>query len=296
MSQCVLLTGATGFLGGHTLRALLADSHRVVVLKREQSDAAEIAGLGDAVTLVDIEAVPLTQCLAEHVVEAVVHLACHQGRGDVALSALIETNVLLGVRLLEAARECGVKRFVNADTQLEPEVNAYARSKKQFAQWLPVFEESMSIANLRLGNIYGPGEPTGGFLSWLIGEFGRAPAAMDFTPGEQLRDFVHAADVSSAVVTILGQMNSPGLETYDVGSGQMRSLRGFVEAAQAAYQDCAGPQESALNFGGLAYREGEVMKPEFDTGPLMALGWGPNYSLEQGLRETIEAQLAAQSA
>lgn len=289
MSDGVLLTGATGFLGGHVLKALLDASHRVVVLKRRTST---VEHLGDAVTFIDSDAAPLAQSMADAGIDTVVHLACDQGRGDARLSNLLQTNVMLGVHLLEAAQQCGVVRFINADTQLDASVNAYARSKKQFAQWLPQFAGTFAIANLRLGNIYGPGEPEAGFLRWLLGEFSRGVPSIDFTPGEQMRDFIHAADVSSATLAIMASMSEPSLATYDVGSGQMTSLRQFVETAHAAYRDCAGEQGSALNFGGLPYRQGEVMQPVFDTGALRSLGWQPQYSLESGLRHTIEAHLA----
>ena len=289
MSHCVLLTGATGFLGGHVLKALLDASYRVVVLKRASSS---VEHLGDSVSFVDIDEAPLAQSMADAGVDTVVHLACDQGRGNGSLSSLLQTNVMLGVHLLEAAQQSGVVRFVNADTQLEAEVNAYARSKKQFAQWLPLFSEAYAIANLRLGNIYGPGEPEAGFLRWLLGELARDVPSIDFTPGEQVRDFVHASDVSSAIMAILASLDGPSFATYDVGSGQMVSLRQFVETAQAVYRDCVGEQRSTLNFGGLPYRRGEVMKPAFDTAALQALGWQPGYSLEAGLRNTIEAHLA----
>lgn len=296
MAHTVLLTGATGFLGGHAVSALAHAGHQLILLARANSDTRGVLARCPEAVVVDGDSVPLSEILSRHAVETIVHLACDQGRsGD--LEALVHTNVVLGMNLLQAARDAGVARFLNADTQLDASVNPYARSKKVFAGYLPDFAGDMAIVNMRFGNIYGPGESARGFLSWLLGEFERGVPTIDFTPGEQQRDFVHAADASGAMLAILDHAVavSPAadVQSYDIGSGRLQSLRSFVELAQAVYRQEAGAQGSALNFGGLPYREGEIMLPDFDTTALFGLGWRPRFTLEEGLRDTIKSRRSA---
>jgi CDP-paratose synthetase len=293
MGKTVLLTGATGFLGSYVLPALLSQGDRVIALIRSSSDLARIASCADKAVLVDIDSAPLERIMADNSVDAVVHLACDQGRGSSDIEALLAVNVTLGIRLLQAARNCNVEQFLNADTQLEPGVNAYALSKKQFTAWLPTFSNELAIANLRLGNIYGPGEPASGFLPWLLGEFLRKAERAELTSGEQLRDFVHAADVSAAILAILSRSPERRLIEYDVGSGELLSLRTFVETARTVFEEEAGEMHTSLAFGALQYRDGEVMRPRFDTAALFALGWRPALSLKEGLRDTVRAFLSA---
>ena len=289
----VLLTGATGFLGSYVQPALLAHGHTVVATLRAGSDTSR---LPQGVRCVDLERESLEALLREHDVDAIVHLACQQGRGDVTASMLLEANVLLGIRLLEAARSCSVSFFLNADTMLEADVNAYALSKKQFARWLPHYSGALAIANLRLGNLYGPGEPTSGFLPWLLGEFDRGAPDVELTPGEQKRDFVHASDVADAMVFVLEQEHGPGLAEYDVGSGELISLRSFVEAVAEEYARQNREFRSQLRFGALPYRQGETMLPSFDTQRLVALGWSPALTTRERLRETIGTHLESWAA
>ncbi len=286
-----MLTGATGFLGSHVLPALLAQGHRVIVLIRSSSNLSPIAACTDDVVLVDIESAPLQQIMATHGIDTVVHLACDQGRGSTDIAALLAVNLTLGIRLLQAARSSGVRYFLNADTLLDAGVNAYALSKKQFTAWLPSFSGTISISNLRLGNIYGPREPASGFLCWLLQQFAHRVARVELTEGAQLRDFVHVADVSAAIVAVLNHGGDPGLAEYDVGSGELLSVRTFVETAQSVFQQEAGYMSSQLAFGALAYRPGEVMTPQFDTCALFALGWRPALSLRDGLADTVRAFL-----
>ncbi len=289
MKSTVLLTGATGFVGSYTLRALLAANYRVVVLKRASSDLWRIADLHENVIYCDSGTVALETVLREHEVSAILHAACDQGRAGPDIHALLQTNVLFGVSLLQAAVDTGVQRFINFDTMLEAGVNAYALSKKQFAAWLPHFSSRTAITNLRLGNVFGPTEPAAGFLSWLLGEFERGAEYVQLTPGEQKRDFVHAADVASACVAALESEQQQPLVQLDVGSGELIALRAFVQHAWEAYEAEAGANPTRLDFGALPYRPGELMLPDFDIGPLFALGWRPEQTLPQRLRQTVRA-------
>lgn len=289
----VLLTGATGFLGRYVLPALLAHGHTVVATLRAGSDASRFP---EGVRCADMERDSLEAILSEHDVDAIIHLACQQGRGDVTAPMLIEANLLLGIRLLEAAKSCSVSFFLNADTMLEADVNAYALSKKQFSQWLPHYSGALAIANLRLGNIFGPGEPASGFLPWLLGEFDRGAPDVELTPGEQKRDFVHAGDVADAMVFVLEQEHGTGVAEYDVGSGELISLRSFVEAVAEEYAGQNKGLQSQLCFGALPYRPGETMLPRFATHRLHALGWRPAMTTRERLRETISAHLESRAA
>lgn len=291
MSRNVLLTGATGFLGSHVLPALLDQGHRVIVLIRSSSDLSPIAACTGDTVLVDIESASPQQIMASHGIDTVVHLACDQGRGSSDIASLLAVNLTLGVSLLQAARSSGVRYFLNADTLLDAGVNAYALSKKQFTAWLPHFSETIAISNLRLGNMYGPGESASGFLCWLLQEFAHRAERVELTEGAQLRDFVHVADASAAILAVLDHGGEPGLVEYDVGSGELLSVRTFVETAQAVFQREAGYMCSRLAFGALAYRPGEVMTPQFDTSALFALGWRPALTLRAGLADTIRAFL-----
>ena len=291
VGKTVLLTGATGFLGSHVLPALLSQGNTVIVLVRPFSDVSRIASCADKVVLVDINSASLERIMVAHSVDTIVHLACDQGCSGDDVDTLLAVNLILGIELLQAARRCGVKHFLNADTMLDAGVNAYALSKKQFTGWLPYFSDSLAISNLRLGNIYGPGEASGGFLSWLLQEFARRAERIELTPGEQLRDFIHAADVSAAVLFILGLGGESGLKEYDVGSGELLSVRTFVETAQLVYQKETGEMNSQLVFGALGYRPGEMMAPQFDATSLFTVGWRPVLTLEGGLTDTVHAFL-----
>ncbi len=105
----VLVTGATGFIGGHLARYLTMQGHSVRALVRRESPALTEAGvelvLGDITDALTVRA-------AAQGVEAVFHLAAVRDVWGTPESVYREVNVAGTRRLLEAAAEAGVDRFV----------------------------------------------------------------------------------------------------------------------------------------------------------------------------------------
>ncbi|HEY7199633.1 MAG TPA: NAD-dependent epimerase/dehydratase family protein [Candidatus Dormibacteraeota bacterium] len=106
----IFLTGATGFVGGHVLRALRDAGHEVRALVRGPvSRFADLSGAepieGDLERPGELVA-PLRGC------EALVHVAARYSFAPSERAALRRVNVLGTAGLLEAARLAGVERAV----------------------------------------------------------------------------------------------------------------------------------------------------------------------------------------
>ena len=104
----VLLTGGSGFLGGHTARALSEAGYAVRVLVRPTSDRAGLAGLEVEYAVGDLSGAGLAGACAE--MDAVVHLAAlTQARSAAQFQRVNGEGTGL---LAEAAAAAGVARFV----------------------------------------------------------------------------------------------------------------------------------------------------------------------------------------
>ncbi len=110
----LLLTGATGFIGGAAARRLLEAGHSVAVLARNPAKAADLARLGAEVRpgdLLDPASIPA----AVRGIDTVIHAAGRPGPATVRL--LERLHIHATDALARAARDAGAQRFINIASQ-----------------------------------------------------------------------------------------------------------------------------------------------------------------------------------
>jgi nucleoside-diphosphate-sugar epimerase len=285
----VLITGATGFLGSKLTAKLLdfPEAYRVTALKRSQSNTWRIAHLTD-LRLVDIGQEPLADLFATARFDIIIHCATDYGRNSAAQSDIVETNLLLPVRLLDLGIQHGLSVFVNTDTMLDKGVSSYTLSKRQFREWLENTASRIVGVNVVLEHFYGAGDNQSKFVTRVIRDLIAEVPSIALTRGEQKRDFIYIDDVVEAFVCILARVatSRPACLDYQVGTGNSVTLREFMSTA---YELCGRPC-TQLDFGAIAYRPNEPMDVKVDLAPLHALGWSPRWPLRQGLATTISSE------
>lgn len=286
----ILVTGATGFLGSHLVKALVRQGHQVIILKRSFSDTSRLKGVLSSVAVYDLDRSPLSDPFRDHgKLDAVLHTATCYGRGGESFSEVCEANLAFPLRLLEAACSHEAVRFINTDTSLERGINAYALSKKQFSEWGKLAAESGRIrfVNVVLEHFYGPGDDDGKFVTHVIKSCRQGVPELKLTKGEQERDFIYIDDVVSAYLLLLenGSGAEPAFVEYPLGSGQTVSIRALVEMISRLTGST-----TQLNFGALPYRQNEAMRSVADVGALERLGWKATTDLAAGLARSIAYQ------
>ena len=110
----VLVTGATGFTGGHLARAL-ANEHQVRALVRDPARARELASSGIELTVGDLQS-PATLATAVAGVDIVYHLAAIYRSAGVSPDTYRAVNRTAAGHLVEAAASAGVRRVVHCST------------------------------------------------------------------------------------------------------------------------------------------------------------------------------------
>ncbi len=115
MGQVVLVTGATGFAGGHLCRRLRARGDEVRALARPTSNTSELEALGVEVASADItDAKGVEEALEG--MDTVYHLAAAFRRHGLPARVYREVNVGGTLNMLHAATQQGVRRFVHCST------------------------------------------------------------------------------------------------------------------------------------------------------------------------------------
>ena len=107
----VLVTGATGFIGGHLCEALLAGGHTVRTLVRDRTRAAALAASGAEIVGGDLrDSAALAAAVAG--VEVVFHIAALFRQENVTRAEVFAVNAAGTGSLLAAAAAAGVRRLV----------------------------------------------------------------------------------------------------------------------------------------------------------------------------------------
>ena len=109
------VTGGSGFIGRHLLLRLLAEGHEIRALARSEASATVVESLGATAVLADV--VDVHDVIEElRGVDVVVHAAADTRQWG-RPAEFERVNVTGTRRLLEAARQMGVPRFVLVSTE-----------------------------------------------------------------------------------------------------------------------------------------------------------------------------------
>jgi uncharacterized protein YbjT (DUF2867 family) len=218
----LLLTGATGVVGGELLPALLADGQDVRVLVRDPRKLGEHR-VEVQISLGDL-ADPFSIRHALRGVETVVHLAATIR--DQPGGTIEELNGLATVRLLRAAERAGVKRFVffSAMGATGFQRTRFFRSKALAER--AVIESPLRATVFAPSIIYRPGDP------WirLLERLSILPAMPVSGTGRARYQPIWARDVARCVVGSLnGTAKSGGRERYELAGPDVLSYDQIVE-------------------------------------------------------------------
>ena len=215
MTEAIVITGATGFIGSHLTRRLVELGRNVVVLYRTNSDMSRIEDLTKQIHLIKFEQDTLAASLSAIQFTGVIHLATDYGRHTCDIKEVFNTNFILPTELLELAINKGAKYFINTDSffckaqfnyQILPE---YTYSKTCFLGWAQKRAIQIHIANMQLEHVYGPRDNPTKFVPKLLRQIlNPISQEIKLTNGQQMRDFVFVDDVVDATWILLFLKNN----------------------------------------------------------------------------------------
>lgn len=286
-----MISGGTGFLGSHLVDRLLKSGHEIIVLKRTTSDTHRIDHVLGSVLTFDLDNRSINSVFDEVKPTVIIHTACDYGRKGSTSGQILETNLMFGVQLMEAAIANKTGLFINTGSLLPRDVNDYSLSKDQLSQWLQMYHGKITTIDLRIEHMYGPRDDSMKFVNWLIAKMlDGTNDPIELTSGIQKRDFIYIDDVTQAyelVLNLSSEMN--GYNSFDVGTGDFVPIKDFILALSAVLEQTKNVEiVPRLQFGKIPYREKDIMEPDLDNTKLVALGWKPNIDLPTGIHKVVD--------
>lgn len=295
-SNTAIITGATGFVGYHLTRHLVASGWTVHAIVRPQSKTLSLLQMGNRLTIHRFygSTAEMIELVKEIKPDIVFHLASlflaqHQQRDVVPM---IHTNIAFGTQLLEAMDASGVYRFVNTGTSWQHYENKsyspvclYASTKQAFESVLTYYTEAtpLQAVTLKLFDTYGPLDARPKLFS-LLQKTAREQNPLPMSAGEQLIDLVYIDDVVNAYCLaaerLLEGKTAQKSERFAVSSGNPVTLKNLV----SVYEKVLG-KTLPIQWGARPYRPREVMTPWNRWEPVP--NWLPLIDLETGIRKIL---------
>lgn len=288
--QRILVTGGSGFIGRHVVADLQAAGAqvRVVDLKPHPDPDLDIV-------LGDIAEPEILDAALEGGFQGIVHLAAVTSvlRSMEHPELTYRTNVAATNLLLETGRAAGVTSLVFASTggaitgptdapaiteqlPLAP-LTPYGATKAAAEMLMSAYTASYGLrcTALRFTNVYGPGmQAKDSIVARLMRAIRLGQTFEIYGDGRQVRDYVHAFDVTAAVR--LGLTSAAWSGPVVIGSGRSLSVLEVVEAVRLI-------TGAELDVRHGQPRPGEVPAVIVDNSRARAGGWSPSYSFEEGL-------------
>jgi UDP-glucuronate 4-epimerase len=307
--MAILLTGAAGFIGFHTARALLARGEQVVGVDRvddyydvrlKEARLAQLAGPGFSFVRADVADREAMFALVSPDITHVVHLAAQAGVRFSMIDpyAYVESNVMGQVVMLELVRQLPrLEHFVYASSssvyglnrelpfcetdRVDRPSSLYAATKRAGELISHAYTHLYGVkqTGLRFFTVYGPwGRPDMAYYSFaraiMVGE----PITV-YDGGRPKRDFTYIDDIVAGVV---GAMDRPpaageGARVLNIGNHRSETVGRLVELLEAALGRRAVVRD-------VARPAADVAETWANVDAISALtGFAPRTSLEVGI-------------
>lgn len=308
--QKLFVTGGAGFIGSAFVRLVLEELPSCKIINFDALTYAgnleNLDGLDDSRQefikgdIGDREAV---LAALNDDVDAIVNFAAesHVDRSIHSAHEFIRTNVAGTQVLLDAARERGVRRFVQVSTDevmgsLPEDESAYFTEASPFEPNSPYAASKAAAEHLvraanhtfglntvitRCGNNYGPRQFPEKFLPLMLANAFHDEAIPVYGDGLNVRDWIYVDDHCRAILQLLPRGRSGAI--YNIGA---RNQRRNIDVVHSVL-DVLGKPRSLIQF--VKDRPGHDRRYAIDPSLIESeVGWRPRETWDSGLRKTIE--------
>ena len=296
----VLVTGGAGFIGSHIVEQLQKEGFQVVVVDNLSTSKRSFIPKDISFYAVDIRSPEMEKIFQNEKPEIVIHIAAHidvnssikNPSNDAAINIQGTINLLTcchkyNVKKVIYSSSCAVygetgDRSITESFSINP-LSFYGISKCAAELYINVYQSLYDIefTILRYANVYGPRQSMtgeGGVVSIFCKKILKGEMPVIYGNGEQTRDFVFVKDVAAANVKAIENGNH---EIINIGSNKKTSIKELYKLLSSLHSTNVSPIYQPA-------RQGEILHCRLDnTKAKQTLQWEPNYSLKEGLEETL---------
>lgn len=320
----VLITGGAGFIGSHVVRRFVNKYRDYNIVNFDAlTYAGNLENLKDVehqsnyhFVKGDIADAPRVMAILEqYQIDGIIHLAAesHVDRSITDPLIFVKTNVLGTATLLQAAKTYWAGKFekrkfyhISTDevfgslplgsgfftetTAYDPR-SPYSASKASSDHLVRAFHHTYAMPCVvsNCSNNYGPNHFPEKLIPLMIHNIIRKKALPVYGKGENIRDWLYVEDHARAI-DVLFHEGRVG-ETYNIGGhneiSNLALVRHLCDLMDEALGRSVGESRQLITF--VKDRAGHDLRYAIDASKMeKELGWTPEFTLEQGLKKTIQ--------
>jgi CDP-paratose synthetase len=293
----ILITGVTGALGRKLVPYLLKNKEvSILAIHRNIEKATQLFGNTSSIQFATLEE---SNEIIAFKPEVIIHLASYVTSSDSFEEGekLIESNITYGIQLLDILKKANsVTHFLNFGTFAEFKTGSektnntylYSASKSAFRAFAEYYASIMDFNLIHIVpySIYGTNDEKKKIFDFILdGFYSENPIKM--SPGLQKLDFIHIDDVCRIIYTIITSKKASNyhLQNIYAGTGETHSLRKVASIMEEILT--ISPKHE---WGGLPYRNHEVMYACANINPLIELNCVPKIDLNTGILNYLKGK------
>ena len=307
MASRYLVTGGAGFIGSHIVKRLVAEGAHVRVI--DNLSTGQMRRLDPVRSAIDFIEADLADATTTRKAVGGIDYVLHQAAVPSVQRSVADpvttnrANVTGTINLLEACRNAQVRRFVFAasssaygDTEVLPKredmesnpLSPYALQKFVGERYCRLYYElyGLETLSLRYFNVFGPGQDPHSEYSAVVPKFiSRLLANQPITiygDGEQSRDFTYIENVVEANLLALKMPNAAGT-LCNIGCGERITLNRLVSLLEQQLGVSAQVTFAPPKAGDVRHSLADIERAK------AILRYRPKFTVEEGLRRTVEA-------
>lgn len=300
--KCILITGATSFIGLNLLNYLLND-YKIIAVVRPNSQKLENlpVNVNLSVAELNLEEYDKLPLIITENIYGFIHLAWNGTRGaDRENIEMQKLNYKFSISALHSAVKLNANIFMSAGSQAEyglqnniiteytvpKPVTAYGKSKLKFYKYSMEFckNNNIKFVEPRFFSLYGAGDYKGTLIMSILDKMLKNEPC-DLTDCMQKWNFLNIKDAVTGMKLLLeGEQVKSG--AYNFASNDTRELKSFLLEMKNITNS-----KSILNFGAIPHNDSGKYGINPDIRKLLNTGWQPKISFEDGIREIIKSKV-----
>ncbi|PMP92748.1 MAG: hypothetical protein C0171_00070 [Caldisphaera sp.] len=297
----IIVTGGAGFIGSNLIEDILKDDNDVIIIDNLSSGSRYNINERAKLIISDVSKYKEIEFLEKFKGEevSIIHLAAIVSVDEVRENPIrgIEVNVNGTSNILELARKLDAyitiassaavygekeKMPIDEDDEKKP-INLYGFTKLMGEEMLLSYikEYGLKGSALRLFNVYGPKMkkgPYAGVIQIFIEKLLKNETPIIHGDGKNTRDFIYVKDVTNAFINAI-KFKASGI--YNIGTGKEITIKELLDVIEKIIGKYKEPIYDEPRKNDIKKSVAKIEKAKKE------LNWEPIYSLEEGLKKTI---------